>query len=69
MILGEVQEFIGTFFGCLVRFYSPVIEQDLLDDMQDDLIEIATSLTVNEKLSPWLIKLCRLSAREDENLL
>ena len=52
-----------------MRFYSPVVSQYLLEDMEEDLIELATSLTVNEKLSPWLLKLCRLSAREDEKLL
>ena len=69
VILSEVQDFIGTFFGSLVQFYEPVVSRDLLDDMEEDFIEIATSMTINERLSPWLLKLCRLCSREDEKLL
>lgn len=42
---------------------------DDLDEMTEDLIELVTSMTINYKLSPWLLKLCRLSSREDESLL
>ena len=37
--------------------------------MTQDLIEIATSLTINGCMSDWLIKLCRLSLLEEEQLL
>ena len=69
MILSEVQEFISAMYGTLLRFYLPVVEPSLMDELTEDLIELVTSLTINEKLSPWLLKLCRLSSREDEALL
>lgn len=69
MILSEVQDFISALFGSLFRFYEPVVGAELLDEMEEDLIEMATSMTINERLSPWLLKLCRLSQREDEKLL
>ena len=69
VILNEVQEFISTLFGTMLRFYLPVIKYDDIDDMQEDLIELVTSLTINETLSPWLMKICRLSSREDEAFL
>ena len=37
--------------------------------MAEDLIEIVTSLTINGELSDWLLKLCRLSTREEEVIL
>ena len=37
--------------------------------MTEDLVELVTSLTINETLSPWLLKLCRMSSREDEVFL
>ena len=69
MILSVVQEFISVMYGTLLRFYVPAVLFDDLDDLTEDLIELVTSLTIDETLSPWLIKLCRLSSREDEALL
>ena len=69
VILSEVQEFISALYGTLLRFYLPVVKYDELDDLTEDLIELVTSLTINKELSPWLLKLCRLSSREDEALL
>ena len=69
MILSVVQEFISVMYGTLLRFYVPEVLFDDLDDLTEDLIELVTSLTIDETLSPWLIKLCRLSSREDEALL
>ena len=69
VILSEVQEFISAMYGTLLRFYLPVVKFDDLDELTEDLVELATSLTINETLSPWLLKLCRLSSREDEALL
>ena len=37
--------------------------------MAEDLIEIITSVTINGELSDWLLKLCRLSTREEEGIL
>ena len=64
-----MQDFISIFYGSLVRFYQPVVQDELLGAMEEDLIELATSLTINEKLSPWLLKICRMTAREDEKML
>ena len=47
----------------------PVVEYEVFEEMEEDLVELATSMTINETLSPWLVKLCRLSCREDENEL
>ena len=69
MLLSLVQEFISSLYGALLRFYLPVIKIDTLDEMTEDLVELVTSYTINEQLSPWLLKLCRLSSREDEHLL
>ena len=56
-------------YGTLLRFYMPVVKHDELDELAEDLIEIITSLTINKELSPWLLKVCRLSSREDEAIL
>ena len=56
-------------YGTLLRFYLPVLKFDQLDEMSEDLIEIITSLTINGELSKWLLKLCRLSTREEESIL
>lgn len=69
VILLEVQEFISCLYGTIVRFYMPSVNFEILEDLTEDLIEIATSMTINSKLSPWLMKLCRLATREDERLL
>ena len=69
VFLLEVQEFISCLYGTIVRFYMPAVNFEILEDLTEDLIEIATSLTINHKLSPWLMKLCRLATREDERLL
>ena len=47
----------------------PVVRHDELDEFAEDLIEIVTSLTIDKEMSPWLIKVCRLSSREDEAIL
>ena len=69
VLLSLVQEFISSLYGALLRFYLPVVKFETLDEMTEDLVELVTSLTINETLSPWLLKLCRLSSREDEALL
>ena len=46
-----------------------MLKYDQLDEMSEDLIEIITSLTINGELSEWLLKLCRLSTREEEGIL
>ena len=56
-------------YGTLLRFYLPVLKFDQLDEMSEDLVEIITSLTINGELSEWLLKLCRLSTREEEEIL
>ena len=56
-------------YGTFLRFYLPVLKYDQLDEMSEDLIEIITSLTINGELSKWLLKLCRLSTREEETIL
>ena len=56
-------------YGTLLRFYLPVLKFDQLDEMSEDLVEIITSLTINGELSEWLLKLCRLSTREEEDIL
>ena len=66
IILLEVQEFISMMYGTFLRYYLPILKIDVLDEMSEDLIEIITSLTINGELSKWLLKLCRLSTREEE---
>ena len=69
IILLEVQEFISMMYGTFLRYYLPILKIDVLDEMSEDLIEIITSLTINGELSKWLLKLCRLSTREEEGIL
>ena len=56
-------------YGTLLRFYLPIVDYEMLEEMEEDLVELVTSMTINESLSPWLVKLCRLSGRKDEALL
>lgn len=60
---------MSAIYGAVLRFYLPVVSYETLEDLTEDLIELATSITINHTLSPWLLKLCRLSSREDEDLL
>ena len=62
----EVNDFISIMYATLVRFYLPAIQIEDLEEMTQDLIEIATSLTIDGALTNWLIKMCRLTLKEEE---
>ena len=47
IVLSEVQQFILILYPTLLRFYLPIIQIELLDEMREDLIEMTTSLVVN----------------------
>lgn len=66
VVLMEVNDFISMMYATLVRFYLPVVPLDDLEDLTQDLIEIATSMTIDASLSNWLIKMCRLTLSEEE---
>ena len=38
-------------YGCLVRFYIPVVKYNDLHEMREDLIDLLTSLTMRGELS------------------
>ena len=38
-------------YGCIVRFYIPVVKYNELHEMREDLIELLTSLTIKGELS------------------
>jgi hypothetical protein len=65
----EVNDFVSILYATLVRFYLPAVHIDDLELMTQDLIEMATSMTIDGSLSNWLIKLCRLTLSEEEQLL
>lgn len=65
----EVNDFVSILYATLVRFYLPSVHINDLELMTQDLIEIATSMTIDGSLSNWLIKLCRLTLSEEEQLL
>lgn len=69
VILDQVNDFLSMLYDAVHFFYLPVVAEELLCDTSEDLIEIVTSLVINKDLSPWLIKLCRLSTREEEAIL
>lgn len=69
VILNEVNDFLSLLYDAVHFFYMPVVTEDFLCDISEDLIEIVTTLVINKQLSPWLTKLCRLSAREEEAIL
>lgn len=69
VILDEVNDFLSMLYDAVHFFYLPVVAEEFLCDTSEDLIEIVTSLVINKDLSPWLIKLCRLSTREEESVL
>ena len=60
IVLEEVMDFVSILYATLVRFYLTSVQIEDLDQMSEDLIEIATSLTIDGALSNWLIKVCRL---------
>lgn len=53
-------------YGCLIRFYIPVLKYDDLHDMREDLIELLTSLTIRGELSKMTLQLCRICTKEEE---
>jgi hypothetical protein len=69
VVLMEINDFISILYAALVRFYLPAVPIDDLELMTQDLIEIVTSVTIDGSLSNWLIKLCRLTLSEEEQLL
>ena len=40
VILAEVQEFISTMYGAVLRFYLPVLKWELLEDFAEDSINL-----------------------------
>ena len=52
VVLSEVQEFLSTLYGTLLRFYLPVVRHDDLDDLTEDLVAMVTSMTIDKDLSP-----------------
>lgn len=69
VFLMEVNDFISILYAALVRFYLPAVSLEDLELLTQDLIEIATSVTIDGSLSNWLLKLCRLTLAEEEQLL
>ena len=67
--LMEVNDFVTILYAALVRFYLPAVLFEELEHLTQDLIEIATSMTIDGSVSKWLIKMCRLTLAEDERLL
>ena len=53
----EVNDFVSILYATLVRFYLPAVHIDDLELMTQDLIEMATSMTIDGSLRNWLIKL------------
>lgn len=51
------------------QFYASMVEEEFLFEIEEDLVEIVTSLVVNKQLSPWLTKLCRLCTRDEESAM
>lgn len=66
VVLMEVNDFVSVLYATLVRFYLPAVHIDDLEIMTQDLIEMATSMTIDGSLSNWLIKMCRLTLSEEE---
>mmetsp|Transcript_43843 Transcript_43843/g.31943 ORF Transcript_43843/g.31943 Transcript_43843/m.31943 type:complete len:156 (+) Transcript_43843:892-1359(+) len=67
--ISEVKKFVCVLFGTLVRFYMPVVKFQDLHDMREDLIELLTSTTVRGDLSKVLLQMCRVSSKQEEQLL
>ena len=65
----EVNDFISIMYATLVRFYLPAIQIEDLEEITQDLIELATSLSIDGALSHWLIKMCRMTLKDEEQQL
>ena len=53
-------------YGAAVRYYSTIIKIDEMDSMKEDIIEILTRITFNEKMSKLAIAFCRISTKDEE---
>ena len=51
IVIAEIKKVICMLYGCLVRFYIPVVKYNDLHEMREDLIELLTSLTMKGELS------------------
>lgn len=56
-------------YGGCVRFYNTVLKMKLLDHMKEDLIEVLTKLVINAKMSSFLLALCNVLTRLDDQEL
>ena len=56
-------------FGVLVRFYLPVMKFADLHEMKEDLIELMTSLVLQNDMGKYVFNLCRIATRNEEQLL
>jgi len=65
--LAQVKQFLYILYGSCVRFYSTVLDPDILEIMKEDLIEVLTSkLFDNSPFSRLVLSLCRETTREQE---
>ena len=62
--IGEVKQFLCIMYGSCIRFYSTVLNNELLDLMKEDLIETLTSIVFSRAFSKLLIAFCRVSTKD-----
>ena len=65
--LREVEQFLIIMYGCCVRFYSTVVDWEIIQRMSEDLIERMTSkLFENAEFAELVVQLCGELTREQD---
>ena len=68
-VIGDIKEFLRIMLGTIIRFYSPVIRFEELNEMKEDLIETTTSLIVNGKVYLIVFSFCQLETLDKQKRL
>ena len=68
-VIGDLKEFLRIMLGTIIRFYSPVLRFEELNEMKEDLIETTTSLLVNGKVYLIVFSFCQLETLDKQKRL
>ena len=68
-VIGDLKEFLRIMLGTIIRFYTPVVKFEELNEMKEDLIETTTSLIVNGKVYHIVFSFCQLETLDKQKKL
>jgi len=55
-------------YGTAVRYYTPVLSLETLEQMKEDIIEALTKIVFNERLSHLALAFCKVCTKDEERV-